>query len=182
MLFRPPLAASQHPTAAIAERNQPVGVLGYQGLVQCASCVEPLIVGVDARRMSDHSAETAMCRCPAWRCRSSERSYHYYSDTIVTTSSRYCCRDATAYNNLATTANQGLAATKMNPEQRMLSGFLQVVASACRLLYPGGRGVGGWGAARIGPTKQKLRYEISPPKYRSGVLTFVKARSILTGG
>ena len=62
----------------------------------------------------------------------------------------------------------------------MLSGFLQVVASACRLLYPGGRGVGGWGAARIEPTKSKVRYEISPPKYRSVVLTLVKARSILT--
>jgi hypothetical protein len=88
--------------------------------------------------------------------------------------------DGDACNNPDATANQGLAATKMNPEQRMLSGFLQVVASAFRLLYPGGRGVGGWGAARIEPTKSKLRYEISPPKYRSVVLTLVKARSMLT--
>jgi hypothetical protein len=51
----------------------------------------------------------------------------------VTTSSRYCGRDATTYNNLDATANKGLAVTKLNPEQRMLSGFLQVVASACRL-------------------------------------------------
>jgi hypothetical protein len=48
--------------------------------------------------------------------------------TIGTTSSRYCGRDATAYNNLDATADKGLAVTKMNPEQRMLSGFLQATS------------------------------------------------------
>ena len=44
----------------------------------------------------------------------------------------------------------------------MLSGPLQVVASACRFLYPGGDGVSGdGGAARIGPTKSKNKHDFS---------------------
>jgi len=38
-----------------------------------------------------------------------------------------------------------LTVTKKNPGQSRLPGLLQVVASACRLLWSGRRGVGGWG-------------------------------------
>jgi hypothetical protein len=54
ILVGPPFAARKHPTSAIAEHNQPVRVLGYQGFVQSASDVEPLMVGVDIRGMTAH--------------------------------------------------------------------------------------------------------------------------------
>jgi hypothetical protein len=52
---------AQHLTTAVAEHNQPFRVLGYQGLVQRASDVEPLFVGVDVRRMSAH-----FCQSRSW--------------------------------------------------------------------------------------------------------------------
>jgi hypothetical protein len=43
IVSRPPFVAGQHPATAVAERNLPVRVLGYQGPVQPKSNVEPLL-------------------------------------------------------------------------------------------------------------------------------------------
>jgi hypothetical protein len=137
VLLGPRIVTSHQPTIAIAQRDRPVRVLGYQGLIQPPSNVHALLALTFSIDVNTHF------------CLSASLFQHFVD------CGQQCDRRDTRQLNLRQAGKGVLIVTKKNPEARM-PGVLQVVASACRLLCPGGGDIWGMGTAvRMRPTKSQ---------------------------
>ena len=155
--------ASYQPTLAIAQRDRAVRVLGYQGLIQPVSNVQPLLAltfSIDVKyvRHSFAPSETRKSVAPGL--------FQRFMDSGL--KSQQCDRRDTARHNLRELGKSVLTGHKKEPRSTNARGCYRLLPQLVGSCVRAAIFVGGWGSSPGWPTNQNDRHDfnqhnVAPP-------------------
>jgi hypothetical protein len=143
--------ASYQPTLAIAQRDRAVRVLGYQGLIQPVSNVQPLLAltfSIDVKyvRHSFAPSETRKSVAPGL--------FQRFMDSGL--KSQQCDRRDTARHNLRELGKSVLTGHKKEPRSTNARGCYRLLPQLVGSCVRAAIFVGGWGSSPGWPTNQMI--------------------------